>query len=273
MKNVLVIGLGEVGMALYEIIKESGQYNAFGLDLKIKTKQVSGRIGILHICIPYSKFFVKLIADYVKFFEPDLLIINSTVSPSTTNKIASRCSCLVAFSPVFATHSSRESFKADIRRLGKFVGGTTEEASIEAAKHFVKIGVPVKINSNPLIAEISKLYCTTYYGVLIALAQDFHRLSRKYNVNFAEVVDNIGYLHGKALNKPPAYPDVIGGHCVMPNIDVLLDVQDSDLLKAIKASNEKRKIELIDNEVQEEVLATKKVVEQFWKTLREKKWN
>lgn len=272
MSNVLVIGLGEVGMALYEIIKESGRYNVFGLDTKIEMdKRVPDKIDILHICIPYSKSFVKLVVNYVAEFEPDLLIINSTVSPSTTNQISKKCNCFVVFSPVFATHSTRESFKSDIRRFGKFVGGVTEEASFEAAKHFVKVGIPVKINSNPLVAEISKLYCTTYYGALIALAQDFHRLSRKYGANFVEVVDNICYLHGKAFNKPPAYPDVIGGHCVMPNIEIFLNVQNSDLLKAIKTSNENRKVEVTNEKVKEEILATKKIVEEFWKTMRDKK--
>jgi hypothetical protein len=34
------------------------------------------------------------------------------------------------------------------------------------------------------------------------------------------------------------FPGVIGGHCVMPNIEILRKFTKSDLLDAIRASNE-----------------------------------
>ena len=38
---------------------------------------------------------------------------------------------------------------------------------------------------------------------------------------------------------PPVkyFPGIIGGHCVMPNIDILSRVGQSEILKAIKSSN------------------------------------
>jgi hypothetical protein len=33
------------------------------------------------------------------------------------------------------------------------------------------------------------------------------------------------------------FPGIIGGHCVMPNIEILLGLSDSEMLKAIQASN------------------------------------
>jgi hypothetical protein len=43
---------------------------------------------------------------------------------------------------------------------------------------------------------------------------------------------------------PPVkyFPGIIGGHCVMPNIEILCEIDHSPLLKAIQASN-KEKIE------------------------------
>jgi hypothetical protein len=33
------------------------------------------------------------------------------------------------------------------------------------------------------------------------------------------------------------FPGIIGGHCVMPNIEILRKFQDSNILRAIEASN------------------------------------
>ena len=43
----------------------------------------------------------------------------------------------------------------------------------------------------------------------------------------------MGYL-------PPTkfFPGVIGGHCVMPNIEILKEVDDTPLLQAVRSSND-----------------------------------
>lgn len=55
MLNVLVIGLGEIGKPLLEIVR--GVHNAFGLD--IQQEEIREEIDIVHICFPYSKDFVS----------------------------------------------------------------------------------------------------------------------------------------------------------------------------------------------------------------------
>jgi len=56
-KSVLVIGLGEVDMAIYEIFVESGKYNVYGYDVD-KTKSINSilsipaHINFVHIAFP-----------------------------------------------------------------------------------------------------------------------------------------------------------------------------------------------------------------------------
>ena len=42
---------------------------------------------------------------------------------------------------------------------------------------------------------------------------------------------------------PPVkyFPGVIGGHCVLPNVELLSRLDDTTLLRAIRASNERKK--------------------------------
>jgi len=275
MMTVLVIGLGEVGMALYEIIKESNEYEVYGLDLTISlNQQIPSKIDIMHICYPYiNNIFVKSVIQYVGLYNPELLIINSTIKPRTISEISKRCQCKIAFSPFFGTHRGKEYFKNEIKYYGKFVGGIDEESTKLTMEHFNKISIFTIGTKSPLEAEIIKLYCTTYYGMIVALSQEFQRFSRSMGADFEEVVKGISYLHSKAFNKPPAYPDAIGGHCVLPNMDIILSCYDSDLIKSLVKSNNKRKDEIKDPDIRAEMERVKVIVDKFWSDLRDKTRN
>jgi len=93
-----------------------------------------------------------------------------------------------------------------------------------------------KLLRSPEATEIAKVTETTYFGLLIAWAQEVERYSRKLGADYDEVVsfyDEIEFF-------PPVkyFPGVIGGHCVMPNIAILLQQFPSGLLQAIVHSNE-----------------------------------
>ena len=48
------------------------------------------------------------------------------------------------------------------------------------------------------------------------------------------------------------FPGFIGGHCLIPNTELLLKAYDSDMLRFILESNEKRKEEMKDPEIKAE---------------------
>jgi hypothetical protein len=48
------------------------------------------------------------------------------------------------------------------------------------------------------------------------------------------------------------FPGIIGGHCVMPNIEILRKFDESVILEAIRASNELK----IEREARRRVVAT-----------------
>jgi len=49
------------------------------------------------------------------------------------------------------------------------------------------------------------------------------------------------------------FPGVISGHCLIPNTELLLKEYDSEFLRLILKSNEKRKYEMLDENVGKEV--------------------
>jgi hypothetical protein len=66
------------------------------------------------------------------------------------------------------------------------------------------------------------------------------------------------------------FPGVIGGHCIIPNTELLLRSYDSELLRLILKSNEKRKEEIRDESVKGEVEKVRKRAEALQKKLMKK---
>lgn len=76
---------------------------------------------------------------------------------------------------------------------------------------------------------------------------------RHFGADFEGIVDFIENIHRVDLNKPLHCPDVIGEYCLISNTELLLSVYDSEFLRLILESNEKRTGEIKDKAVKVEV--------------------
>lgn len=232
-QKVVVVGLGEVGKPLFELA--SRFHEVIGVDIE-PPKQRLENVDVLHICFPYEiKDFIGETARYVALFKPAVTIVNSTVGIGTTRAIADRTGTPVVNSPVRGKHVR---MLEELQHYTKFVGASDPAAAQLAAKHFESMGLKTRILSAPEATELAKLTETTYFGLMIAWAQEVERYCDRVNQEYAEVAsfyDEIKFF-------PPVkyFPGVIGGHCVMPNIDILSKFEDSMLLAAIKTSNQRK---------------------------------
>jgi UDP-glucose/GDP-mannose dehydrogenase family protein len=102
-------------------------------------------------------------------------------------------------------------------------------------EHFGQVGIKTKLLSSPEATEIAKLTETTYFGLLIAWAQEVERYCMKLDADYDQVVSF--YEEIKFFPPVKYFPGVIGGHCVMPNIALLRQQFPSGLLEAVATSN------------------------------------
>lgn len=228
--NVMVIGLGEIGKPLLEVI--SKHHRTVGVDVVPPTKS-PGEIDVMHVCYPFKiDDFIGQTVKYIDLYKPRLTILNSTVSVGTTRAIAERTGAAVVNSPVRGKHTR---MSADLLRYDKFVGGVDAESAQCAAQHFESVGMRVRILSSPEATELAKLTETTYFGLIIAWAQEVERYCDQLGVDYDEIVS----MYEEVPFFPPVkyFPGVIGGHCVMSNIEILGRMTHSDILKAIESSN------------------------------------
>ena len=226
---VVVAGLGEVGKPLLSILQRT--YECVGVD--VTPVDLERSCSVLHICYPFQlKDFIATTVNYVLKYDPRLVIINSTVAPNTTRIIQSHLPHHhVIYSPIRGKHARMES---DLLHYTKFVAGFHQEALESALRHLATAGFTTDTFQTPEIAELSKLLETTYFGVLIAWAQEMERFAAQYGASFEEVnrfIEEISFLPGHI------FPGVIGGHCVMPNLSILKTVVESPFLVALEESN------------------------------------
>ena len=122
----------------------------------------------------------------------------------------------------------------EMLRYRKFVSAPQPAARVAALDHLKQAGFQTVTMATPEVAELAKLLETTYLGVLIAWTQEMERLATQYGGTFSEVnhfVEEVGYLPSHI------YPGAIGGHCVLPNIDLLRSRVDSQFLDLVVESN------------------------------------
>ena len=234
MTSIVVVGLGEVGRPLYELIRKT--HDVTGIDVAPVALPEPGSVDVMHICFPFEiDDFVGETARYIELLQPRLTVVNSTVAVGTTRAIHARTGARIAYSPVRGKHAR---MLDELTAYVKFVGGIDDATAQEAAGHFESVGMRTRVVATVEAAELAKLTETTYFGVLIAWAQEVERYCDRFDVDYEDVAafyEEIDYLPRVRF-----FPGVIGGHCVMPNIEILRGIFESGLLDAIRSSNDEK---------------------------------
>jgi len=232
--KVLVVGAGEVGRSLYNVIKDSCEAEIVDKD---QVSEMSPEI--MHVCFPYSENFVQYVKEYVEKYKPIVTVINSTVPVGTTESLGKG----FVHSPIRGKHPNLE---GGIRTFTKEVGGDEPELCQMVANHFTLAGIPTMYRGlSAKNTEFAKIMCTTYYGWAIVFAKEMKKLCNEYGLDFEAVYTewnkdyNAGYV---ALGMPQYFrpvlddmPGKIGGHCVAQNCEL----ENNLLTRLVKEYNDK----------------------------------
>lgn len=266
MEKALIIGLGEVGSAIYQVFKNSGVYRVYGYDIdRSKTidmlDDIEKPIDYLHIAIPYSDRFVDIVKSYSEMFNPKALFIHSTVAIGTTRRVYKATEKITAYTPVRGKHPN---IVRHIMFWSKWVAAIPSERVDECAKHLETTGFKVRVYRGPVESlELAKLWETVYRAIMIASWQELHRIARAFKADVEAVAEFIGEVHEVLRDRPIYYPGVIGGHCLIPNTKILASQYPSKLLEFVLESNERRSKEVENEEVRQEIERIKKVAERY----------
>ena len=229
MKKDVVIGLGEIGKPILKLLSKHNIVVGFDLnhDLmdEIKFEEYKNcQTSFLHIAIPITDKFINNVLNLFKKFQPECIVIHSTIRPGTTEKLQKKLVIPVIYS---ATRGVHKRMIYDIKRYNKFfVISANAPISKWAVSRYVKVmkgcGIKTKKMSSPETLELAKIICdTSYLGWLINYAQLSNRIAVEYGVNYDEMWSFSDEIHKLLGNRPKMYPGYIGGHCVIPNLNLI----------------------------------------------------
>ncbi len=228
----LIIGMGEIGRGLYEVLKRHSTVIAKDKDNLSGLLEDELKDCIMHICLPYSKDFVEIVIDYINNIEPKYIVIHSTVPVGTTKEIGTRGDLPVFHSPVRATHPEIvESLKAHVKYISFDVAYFYEAQQV--AEYFEKAGMKTKVVADTKKTELAKLLSLARNGTYIAFAKEQERICEHFGLEYQQVVTefeqstNAGLkaLGRESAMQPILYPfqDYVAGHCTVENMKVLID--------------------------------------------------
>jgi len=241
----IILGMGEVGETLFDLLVDR-KFDCIGIDLdnsKCKNyaeNKIIENPQYLHVCLPGElEKFTDIVIEWInKIKNIQVVVIHSTVKPGTTKNIQERSSIPILFSPVRGVHRR---FLDDIKKYTKFISFDNAEINSEIKKDLENRFEKVDWMSTTKTAELAKILVdTTYYGWLINYAQITKMICEKENVDFDEMWKFADEIHENLGNRPKMFPGIIGGHCVIPNLN-LVEYENLDVIKTVNEMYEKFK--------------------------------
>jgi len=271
MKNILVLGLGEVGKSVVDLYSSSKEYmvvvndldekkyaNVVSSDAGIYTEDMvpnDFEVDVLHVCIPYfnKEQFIEPVIAYIEKYDPLLVIINSTVDIGTTRYIYERTGSNIVHSPVMGVHPH---LTESILTFKRIIGGCSEEATELACEHFSRLGIDCVVFGSAEESEAAKLLSTTYYGTCIRFMQYTNKLCEKLGLDFENVYTKTNEIYNEGytkLNKNNVIRPIlkfmgydIGGHCVKENANILENYKELKHIVNLVKCNELEKVDEYD---------------------------
>ena len=241
----IVLGMGEVGETLFDLLVERG-IDCIGIDLdNSKCKNYSENTIIknpeyLHVCLPGELTqFIEITSNWIsKIDGVKVVLIHSTIKPGTTKNIQEKSKIPILYSPVRGVHKR---FLDDIKKYTKFISSDDKQVDSKMKLDLEKRFEKIDWMSTTKTAELAKILVdTTYYGWLINYAQITKMICEKEGVDFDEMWKFADEIHENLGNRPKMFPGIIEGHCVIPNLS-LVEYENLDMIKKINELYEKFK--------------------------------
>ncbi len=241
MKKDVVVGIGEIGKPILKLLSKDNIVVGFDLNPHLMNKRKFERYknlktSFLHITIPVTSKFINNILKLYKKFQPECIVIHSTIKPGTTEELQRKLSIPVIYSSTRGVHKR---MVYDLKRYTKFfvissIAPRGKWASARYVKLMKRCGIKTKKMSKPETLELAKIICdTSYLGWLVNYAQLSNLIAIEHGVDYDEMWSFSDEIQEFLGNRPKLYPGYIGGHCVIPNLDLI----HSDMLNLIKKMN------------------------------------
>ena len=253
-KKLAIIGQGYVGKAFKKFVEK--HFEVVTYDPAVNSaydKKLIDSCDLGVICVPTppredGSCDTSIVEECVKKLNTPIILIKSTVTPGTTDKLAKKYKKKICFSPEFVGESKYyHPYWMDMVESPYAIFGGDEEISDEViAMHEVIMG-PTKVyyKCRAIEAEVIKYLENSFFAAKVTICNEFYSICEVLGANWYKVREGwlldprINKMHTSVFKSNRGY----GGKCYPKDISALVQVAtkagyEPKLLKQVIKSNE-----------------------------------
>ena len=252
-----IIGQGFVGNAVYQKFKKYYDINTYDLDSSKcnSSEQETLDNKIVFVCLPtpmdeVGRCNTSIVEGAVKrcfeFGKTKIVVIKSTVSPGTTEKLNQKYPSLqIVFNPEFLTE--RNAVK-DYENQNRIILGGPRPATTELKQIFSKAFPNAHIiKTDSTHAEMVKYLTNTFLSVKVSFANEIYQICNELKIDYDKVVEyatldeRLGTSHWGVPGHDGDFG--FGGHCFPKDLSALIHLTRelgtvSNVLEATQETND-----------------------------------
>jgi len=242
--TVGIVGKGFVGGAMYENFKDV--FNVLVWDKDEQKRNIDNfedfvnKTDIIFVCVPTpmkesgecdTSIVISVIKQIASIDRRKYVVIKSTVTPGTTEKLSKEFGMVMAFNPEFLTEANALD---DMRNQNRIILGGPRPW-INAVKQVFQTAFPKVpiIKTSSTTAEMIKYLTNNFLTIKVAFANEMAQIcealdAKGLNVDYDKVVEYAKYdsrLGTSHWSVPgPDGARGYGGHCFPKDINAMIDV-------------------------------------------------
>ena len=243
-----IVGQGFVGTALKEIFNK--YYITHTFDIKDLTneigydsaKDLSVDCDICFVCVPTpmnkdgscnTLIVEKVVEELCSVNDKNIIVIKSTVPPTTTKKLQERYKNPICFNPEFLVE--RTAIK-DFENTDTVILGGVLDATTKLKQFYSKIFPNAHIiKTDSTTAELVKYLVNTFLSVKVSFANEIHNICQQLSVDYDKVIEYSIY-DNRLGNSHWAVPGPdgkfgFGGSCFPKDVNALIKVAEDLSIK------------------------------------------
>lgn len=273
-KKIAIIGHGYVGQAMHAFFDK--HYDVRVLDPKYRLcgcnvpkvalnaatmaayePQDMDECDIGVICLPTQSnedgsCDTSLVDEAVRSLKTPLVLIKSTVSPGTTDRLKKETGKRIVFSPEYcgeSTYWSEYKFHTDVKETPWFTFGGDSKDTSEMASLFMKVAGPTKVyhQTEAITAELAKYVENSFYAMKVTFCYEIANVCEKLGVDYMKMRE--AWLLDPRINKMHTAvfaenDNPFGGKCFPKDLRAIVYAchkagYDANLLKEVLKSNDR----------------------------------
>lgn len=193
-----IVGLGVVGKQAKELFERRYTVAVYDPKKGFTDKEAINKCDMVVICVPTPENVngscnTKIVEESISWITAPLVLIKSTVSPGTTDRLARKYRKCIVFSPEYVGESRYyippdKAFNRMIETPFWVLGGNNKDCN-----KVLDILIPVTGASksyhkcSALEAELIKYMENTYFAVKITFAQEMYRICETFGADWYNV--------------------------------------------------------------------------------------